>query len=800
MDYQQDDIISNRKREEFHRLFQEFAKRYPQTKEGRDHVKFYDSGRNQARMSYENIVAASNRGEDITDLVLKKLLPHSDNAPNRQEGAWIHVAPSISRDVKAWFENSGWTKPQDWPKVAEAILHFVRRCVEDPNQLERACREFSDLPYSKGFQTGMLTPILNALRPDVFLIINNKSRRLFNYFTESSYSQNLVDYPFINKDGKALIADLSDDMQQSSDLDIPVTDLFDMFSHWMVAVEKYDFDSKSVTYASKDSSRSLVVKEGVSQMIGTSIGMDSVNPECSFTPRTFELLAQIHATPTNSFYQAHKEEFKSHIEEPFKRLMRNVAKRLPSEITDVMETRKQLFSRFPKNDFGQGGAWDHYWGAFYTKGGKKIEDAQLSLWINYDRLEIGFYIGDYGNRARSIFRSNSKKYYSQLFELLEPVIKDESILVGSPENFKILPDEKVKIENRISWEEWLQDPEQGGYDISLIMPRGRVLQLSEEELTQKSAQIFDKLFPLVLLATSSDPLPVITHYMGIEDGEPEPNPSYPLSQCSHDTGIDKEILSRWVRAIERKKQAIFYGPPGTGKTFIAEHLARHLIGGGEGIVDLVQFHPAYAYEDFIQGIRPESNPDRGLEYPVVPGRFLQFCRKAEGREGLCVLIIDEINRANLARVFGELMYLLEYRDKEVPLAGGGRFRIPENVRIIGTMNTADRSIALVDHALRRRFAFLALYPDFEILRHYHQKNGTDFPVEGLIATLEKLNRQIGDPHYEVGITFFLRRDLNDQIEDIWRMEIEPYLEEYFFDQREKVDSFRWDKVASQIRS
>ncbi len=275
-----------------------------------------------------------------------------------------------------------------------------------------------------------------------------------------------------------------------------------------------------------------------------------------------------------------------------------------------------------------------------------------------------------------------------------------------------------------------------------------------------------------------------------------PPDKYSLSECAAKTGFPQDALQRWVRAIERKGQAILYGPPGTGKTFIAEHLARHLISGGDGFSDLVQFHPAYAYEDFMQGIRPKANAGGQLDYPVVPGRFLEFCRKAAECTGRCVLIIDEINRANLARVFGELMYLLEYRNKEVPLASGGSLRIPENVRIIGTMNTADRSIALVDHALRRRFAFLALQPNYDVLRVFHEKNG--FDPEGLIAVLKKLNNQIGDPHYEVGISFFLREKLSDHLEDIWRMEIEPYLEEYFFDQHQRVEEFSWNKIGKEI--
>jgi hypothetical protein len=234
------------------------------------------------------------------------------------------------------------------------------------------------------------------------------------------------------------------------------------------------------------------------------------------------------------------------------------------------------------------------------------------------------------------------------------------------------------------------------------------------------------------------------------------NPEYPLAEVAQETGFPEETLSRWIRSIERKGQAIVYGPPGTGKTFIAEKLALHLIGGGNGFQELVQFHPAYSYEDFVQGIRPQATAEGHLDYPVVPGRFRKFCDKAGARQGRCVLIIDEINRANLAQVFGELMYLLEYRNREVPLASGGTFQIPEKVRVIGTMNTADRSIALVDHALRRRFAFLPLYPDYEVLNKFHADTG--FPVENLIQTLRQLNNQIGDPHYEVGITFFLRED------------------------------------------
>jgi 5-methylcytosine-specific restriction enzyme B len=292
-------------------------------------------------------------------------------------------------------------------------------------------------------------------------------------------------------------------------------------------------------------------------------------------------------------------------------------------------------------------------------------------------------------------------------------------------------------------------------------------------------------------------------FIGINEDRFSKQMDYSLEQCSNDSGFDVNTLKKWINAINRKGQIIFYGPPGTGKTYMAEKLAQHLISGGEGFMDIVQFHPAFAYEDFIQGIRPQTRDDGTLEYPLIPGRFLEFCLEARKRKDPCVIIIDEINRADLARVFGELLYLLEFsvngrRDKEIPLSSGKYFGIPDNVRIIGTMNTADRSIALVDHALRRRFAFIHLGPNYEILNEYHRKKNTGFPISKLVVVLKQLNSRINDPHYELGISFFLCENLAEQIEAIWTQEVEPFLEEYYFDHLEYVDEFRWNAVRGKI--
>jgi MoxR-like ATPase len=273
-------------------------------------------------------------------------------------------------------------------------------------------------------------------------------------------------------------------------------------------------------------------------------------------------------------------------------------------------------------------------------------------------------------------------------------------------------------------------------------------------------------------------------------------PKYSKKELLLETGYDSEKIEGWLKTIERKKQVVFFGPPGTGKTFIAERLARNIVSETDGFYDSIQFHPSYSYEEFMQGIRPDSDEKGNLQFEMKSGRFMEFCSKARARKGPCVLIIDELNRANLSRVFGELMYLLEYRNKEMFLAGGMKFSIPDNVRIIATMNTADRSIALVDFALRRRFAFLELAPEYEILRNYHK--GFDFDAGPLIYLLHAVNQKIDDKNFHLGISFFMSKTLKQDLEEIWRLEIETYLEEYFFGQPNSVSDFTWEKVKDKI--
>lgn len=265
--------------------------------------------------------------------------------------------------------------------------------------------------------------------------------------------------------------------------------------------------------------------------------------------------------------------------------------------------------------------------------------------------------------------------------------------------------------------------------------------------------------------------------------------------------VDKSWLQECIDLLNDRPQLIFYGPPGTGKTYIAQALAKHAAGEN---VQLVQFHPSYSYEDFLEGYRPTEAGGFALR----PGPMRRIADKAAENPGAPhFLIIDEINRGNLAKVFGELYFLLEYRKESVRLLYSEEdFALPKNVYIIGTMNTADRSIALVDAAMRRRFAFLPLHPSTPptngILRAWLGKTGRPGRVADL---LEELNARIADPDFKIGPSYFMRDAVYESggLERVWRTSILPLLEEHHYGDMTVSDVHRQhglDAIAARVDS
>jgi len=258
--------------------------------------------------------------------------------------------------------------------------------------------------------------------------------------------------------------------------------------------------------------------------------------------------------------------------------------------------------------------------------------------------------------------------------------------------------------------------------------------------------------------------------------------------------LDQAELVKIVGLLWERKQVILYGPPGTGKTYLASKLARHLTE--DGAVKLVQFHPSYTYEDFFEGFRPEPGGSGTLTFTLRAGPFRDFAEVAAANPSTAyILIIDEINRANLAKVFGELYFLLEYRDQSISLqySPDKEFILPENLFLIGTMNTADRSISRIDTAMRRRFAFVELDPRIP-------------PVEGLLARwltdhrlsldaaqlFDELNKRLEDSDAAIGPSYLMKEEIYrraDGLDRVWQYDIMPLLDDLFYGQRDLAEQY-----------
>ena len=517
-----------------------------------------------------------------------------------------------------------------------------------------------------------------------------------------------------------------------------------------------------------------------------------------FSARCFELLSELGADYTLALYEQRKNQLRRFVHTPLRSLARLVVAAMPQAMARALETRCAVFSRFLAPDGTQLATTDH-WVSFGPKGRMKDYEPVLFILLLQNELQFGFDARQIPPPRQEHFAVTLSEWFDREPKLVSTRVEDLSLGM-TPAVF-------------LTAAEWIKS---GGVADQLLVYSSiaaeDLIGTPLGDISEEVTRTFDRIFPLFEIAADIDDIEEIDLLVepptqGTAPNEPKAAPviikpaqrvsPYSRDDAIKDVLIEATFFDDMLTTLLRKKNIVMEGPPGVGKTYVGIRLARALIGhDGESNVSLVQFHQSYSYEDFVQGLRPVKTG--GFE--LRSGPFMSLAKAAAAApHQRFALLIDEINRGNLSRILGELLMLIEHdkRSSEhaVTLAyspADERFYVPHNLYVIGMMNTADRSLAMVDYALRRRFSFFRIAPAFnEKFRELLRLNGaSDDFIDQLVTRIKRLNDRIREDRnlgagFEIGHSYFCpsngdRCDLN-WLRQVVETEIRPMLHEYWFD-------------------
>ena len=519
-----------------------------------------------------------------------------------------------------------------------------------------------------------------------------------------------------------------------------------------------------------------------------------------FCSDTFRFLCELTSVNSKDWMTARRDRYQFVLREPLVELCEALAARYVRPVLngeygwDLECDAKpgRALTSIVKNDFGRSGPYQPVqWVTFYRRTqASKRADAQFFARIAPDGVSFGFHLGRTAREAGKQFRRNIQDHAEPIFHALAAGGVFDHCRFWAGEDLSA----EVAVKTPADLRAWA---------VNKTIAAGKRLApadalLRRDELVGEILLTFDRLVPAFACAAEPDPRPLLARRAGSPDGQPPFDPA----AFHRETFLSETWLDRVLGLLRLKRQLILQGVPGTGKTHVAKCLARLLTHDRPDAVRLVQFHPAYSYEEFVEGIRARSVEAAGgtqVTYPVEAGVFVEFAEQAARHP--CephVLVIDEFNRGNLPRIFGELLYLLEYRDQAVTLPYSRRpFRLPDNLFLVATMNTADRSAVALDQALRRRFSFLDMPPDAGLLAKWLEANPPADPDETfgprVVRLFEELNRRLArdlGPEKQVGHSFFMVPSLDSsKLAAVWDHHVRPLLLDYLGGRVERLSDY-----------